>query len=92
MLNYLNTKIERLLVSRKIMKLFYYFHFINGGYNSKKIDLFFANKKSRVEITQKILKTKSYKSYLEIGTFKDDLFKEINCETKVGVDPKSGGM
>ena len=91
MLNYLNTKIERLLVSRKIMKLFYYFHFINGGYNSKKIDLSFANKKSRIEITQKILKTKKYKSYLEIGTFKDDLFKEINCETKVGVDPKSGG-
>ena len=63
MLNYLNKKIGRLLVSRKTMKLFYYFHFLNGGYNSKKIDLSFANKKNRVEITQKILKTKNYKSY-----------------------------
>ena len=34
---------------------------------------------------------KNYNSYLEIGTFHDELFDSIKCNLKVGVDPVSGG-
>ena len=34
---------------------------------------------------------KKYRSYLEIGTFKNDLFNHVKCNVKVGVDPVSGG-
>lgn len=73
------------------MKILYGFHFLTGGYKSKKIDISFKNKKNRLEIVQNILNLKKYKSYLEIGTFKNDLFNHIQCNVKVGVDPVSGG-
>ena len=53
--------------------------------------LSFTDKKKRVEIVQTIITLKNYESYLEIGTFKDDLFKLVQCQKKVGVDPVSGG-
>lgn len=90
-MNYLNKKIQRLIESKNVMKLFYFFHFINGGYKSKKIDISFHNKITRLDIVKNIIKLKNYKSYLEIGTFKDDLFKSVACQNKVGVDPVSGG-
>jgi len=73
------------------MKLFYFFHYINGGYKSKKIDISFQDKITRLEIVKNIIKLKNFKSYLEIGTFKDDLFKSVECQNKTGVDPVSGG-
>lgn len=73
------------------MKLFYFFHYINGGYKSKKIEISFQDKITRLEIVKKIIKLKNFKSYLEIGTFKDDLFKSVECQNKTGVDPVSGG-
>ena len=91
MINYINKKFQRLLISKKVMKLFYFFHFLNGGFKSKKLNISFHNKKSRIEIVKNIIKLKQYKSYLEIGTFKDDLFSNIVCEDKIGVDPVSGG-
>ena len=90
-MNYLNKKIQRLLISKNIMKLFYFFHYINGGYKSKKIDISFQDKITRLEIVKNIMKLKNFKSYLEIGTFKDDLFKSVECQNKTGVDPVSGG-
>lgn len=87
----INNKIQRLLVSKKVMKFFYFFHWLSGGFKSKKINVSFHNKKDRVEIVKRVLEIKNYNSYLEIGTFKDDLFKNINCEKKIGVDPVSGG-
>ena len=87
----INNKIQRLLVSKKVMKFFYFFHWLSGGFNSKKINVSFHNKKDRVEIVKRVLEIKNYSSYLEIGTFKDDLYKNINCQTKIGVDPVSGG-
>lgn len=88
---YINKKIQRLLISKKILKILYFYHFITGGFKSKKLKISFENKKKRSEIVQKIINIKGYKSYLEIGTFKDDLFKNIICEVKIGVDPVSGG-
>ncbi len=84
-------KLQRLLVSKNMMKIFFGFHFLTGGYKSKKIDISFENKKNRLEIVQNILNLKKYKSYLEIGTFKNDLFNHVQCNVKVGVDPVSGG-
>lgn len=91
MKSFINKKIERLLVSKNVMKLFYLFHLLSGGFNSKKINISFENKKKRVEIVNNIIKIKQYKNYLEIGTFKDDLFKNVKCQNKIGVDPVSGG-
>ncbi len=90
-MNYLNKKIQRLLISKNIMKLFYFFHYINGGYKSKKLEISFQDKITRLEIVKNIIKLKNFKSYLEIGTFKDDLFKSVECQNKTGVDPVSGG-
>ncbi len=87
----LKKKLQRLLVSKNMMKILYGFHFLTGGYKSKKIDISFKNKKNRLEIVQNILNLKKYKSYLEIGTFKNDLFNHVQCNVKVGVDPVSGG-
>jgi hypothetical protein len=91
MTNYIKKKINRLLVSKKMMKIFYFYHFIVGGINSKELEINFSNKKSRREIVQKVIDLKHYKKYLEIGTFKDELFNYVNCEKKIGVDPVSGG-
>ena len=56
MINYLNKKIQRLLISKNTMKLFYFYHFLKGGFYSKKIDISFHGKKDRVEIVKNILK------------------------------------
>ena len=91
MIKYLNKKIQRLLISKKVLELFYYYHYLTGGSKSKQIEVSFKNKKSRTEIVQNIINLKNYESYLEIGTFKDDLFKNVDCKIKIGVDPVSGG-
>jgi SAM-dependent methyltransferase len=43
--------------------------------------------KHRWEFIQYCIDLKKYKSYLEIGTCKDETLSKINCEFKVGVDP-----
>ena len=58
-MNYLKKKIQRLLISKNIMKIFYFFHYINGGYKSKKIDISFKDKITRIEIVKNILKLKN---------------------------------
>ena len=91
MKNYLKSKIDRLLVSKNTMKIIYFYHYLTGGLNSKNIEVNFKEKLSRKEIVQKIIEFKKFKKYLEIGTFKNDLFNYIECEKKIGVDPFSGG-
>lgn len=91
MIIFLKKKIQRLLVSKNVKKLFYIYHYISGGFKSRKIDISFTNKKNRIEIVQNIINQKKYTSYLEIGTFKDELFAEVKCNKKIGVDPVSGG-
>ena len=82
MINFIKKKINRLLISKNFKKIYYAYHFLTGGVNSKKIDVSFQGKKDRVEIVQNIINLKNYKSYLEIGTFKDELFASIKCEKK----------
>ena len=91
MKNYLKKKIQRLFVSKNIMKVFYFYHYLTGGINSKSLEVDFSKKKRRQEIVQELIDIKKFKDYLEIGTFKDDLFSHIICDKKIGVDPISGG-
>jgi hypothetical protein len=88
---YLQKKIIRLLNSKNILKLFYYYHKFFNNKGLKNIGFDFTNKKNRLFIVQDIIKKKAYKKYLEIGCFDDELFNHINTETKIGVDPVSGG-
>ena len=91
MISFLKKKIQRLLISRNFKKIYYLYHFLTGGIKTKKINVSFNGKKSRVEIVQKIIRLKKYNSYLEIGTFKDELFNSVECNKKIGVDPAFGG-
>lgn len=41
----------------------------------------------RYEIVNRFIKSREYKSYLEIGVYTGDCFRQINCDRKIGVDP-----
>ncbi len=88
---FLKKKLIRLANSSKVLKLWYYYHYIVHDKKLGNIGLDFSLKKTRLQIVQEIIKKKDYKKYLEIGCFDDELFNHINCLEKVGVDPVSGG-
>tara|TARA_B100001063_G_C16637294_1_gene488947 strand:- start:133 stop:843 length:711 start_codon:yes stop_codon:yes gene_type:complete len=91
MFNYLKKKYIKFQGSRRIFKI----NYLKEKYFKDKklgnIGFDFSSKPSRQHIVQKIIDIKNYKSYLEIGTAYDELFNEINCDLKIGVDPVSGG-
>ena len=90
-LNFIKKKYIRLQGSRNFLKLNY---FIEKTFRDKQlgnIGFNFSNKPTRQFLVQEIIDIKKYQSYLEIGTFHDELFKQIKCNKKVGVDPVSGG-
>ena len=78
-------------LKRKIYKLNYLFNKIFKEKFNKKLDFDWSSKPSRYLIINKIIAKKNYKSYLEIGCYKDENFREIKIAKKVGVDPVSGG-
>ena len=88
---YLKKKIIRLSNSSKVLKLWYFYHYIFQKNKLGNIGLDFSSKKTRIQIIQEIIDKKNYNRYLEIGCFSDELFSRINCAKKVGVDPVSGG-
>ena len=91
MIEYFNKKLSILKVNKlylKLVKIYFYFF---GEKNLGNIGFDFKNKPSRIEILNKIIKTQNYSKYLEIGTYKDELFSQVNFEKKIGVDPFSGG-
>ncbi len=57
----------------------------------KNIDNTKKSKLTRLDIIKFIVKTINAKSYLEIGCFKDEVFLQINVDTKIGVDSNEGG-
>ena len=89
--NYLYNKLLRLKGSRNILKLNYLYFNLFGEKNIGKIGLDFSKKPSRIKVVQETINRKKYKTYLEIGCFHNELFDNIKCEKKVGVDPYSGG-
>ena len=62
-----------------------------GEQDPGEINFNFSTEPTRMQIIQKIIDKKKYNSYLEIGTNTNELFLEIVCEKKIGVDPYSGG-
>jgi len=91
MIKFLQSKFIRLLNSRKVLRLFFYYHKIFNNKGLTDIGFDFSNKKNRKFIVQDIIDKKKYKSYLEIGCFDDELFNVVKIEYKVGVDPVTGG-
>ena len=73
-INFFFNKIYHLLLSEKF---------------SKKINFNF-DKRNRIDLIQHIIEKKNYKTYLEIGCHKNEVFDKISIE-KIGVDPVSGG-
>ena len=84
-------KFLRLKGSKNVLKLNFFFHKYFGEKDIGEIGLNFSNKPDRYRIIQETINRKSYKSYLEIGCFNNELFDSINCQKKIGVDPYSGG-
>ena len=89
--NFIIKKLIRLKNSSKVLKIFYYYHNFIHDKKLGSLGFDFNKKKTRFDIVQNIIEIKNYKKYLEIGCENDELFKHINCEKKVGVDPVSGG-
>ena len=45
----------------------------------------------RWDVINWFVETFGYRSYLEIGCRRDDCFRRVKCEHKIGVDPREGG-
>ena len=89
--NFITKKLIKLKNSQKVLKLFYYYHYLFHDKKLGNIGFDFSKKKTRFDIVQNIINRKNYKKYLEIGCERDELFNHIDCEKKAGVDPVSGG-
>lgn len=91
MFQFINLRLAKVKGSKKLRKVIVFLKTLFGEKDPGFINFDFSNKPSRMTIVQGIIDQKNYKSYLEIGTFDDELFSVVRCETKVGVDPFSGG-
>ena len=91
MIELIKKKYHRFVGSKKMLKIFYLYHKFFGEKYLGKLEFDFSSKKNRIEIIQTLINLKKFKSYLEIGTYKDEVFANIVCEKKIGVDPVSGG-
>ena len=91
MISFLKKKYFRFFESQNVLKINYVIHKCFKEKDIGNLNLDFTDKPSRELILQNIINEKQYKSYLEIGCYKDALFQAIKCQNKVGVDPVSGG-
>ena len=89
--NFFQKKILRLKGSKNVLKLNFFLHKHFGEKDIGKIGLNFSNKPDKNRIIQDTISRENYKSYLEIGCYNNELFNDINCQKKIGVDPFSGG-
>ncbi len=88
---FIKLKLSNVKSSKKLRKIIAIFKKKFGEKDPGPINFDFTKKPSRMTVTQGIIDQKEYKTYLEIGTFDDELFSFIKCETKIGIDPFSGG-
>lgn len=91
MFEYINLKLAKTKGSRKLRKLIKTLRKIFGEKDPGCLDFKFSKKPSRLFVVQSFIDKKKLNSYLEIGTFDDELFKHIKCKKKIGVDPFTGG-
>ena len=89
--NYLSKKIYRLFESKNILRIKFLIQKFFKEKDIGNLNLDFSDKPNRIEIIKEIIELRNYKNYLEIGCFSNELFDQINCQNKVGVDPISGG-
>ena len=82
MIEYFNKRLSILKGNKIYLKLIKIYLYFFGEKNLGDIGFDFSQKLSRIEILNKIISSQKYSSYLEIGTFKDELFSNIICEKK----------
>lgn len=63
---------------------------IYDNYNKPTNEYFDKCGIKRYDLINRLINKFNFKTYLEIGVFNGENFKEINCETKVSVDPVPG--
>ena len=79
------------LPSKLILYLRRFYYYIKNERFSKKFNYDWNKTQTRFDIINKLINSKKFKSYLEIGCQSDVNFSKIKIENKVGVDPQSGG-
>ena len=84
--NLISKKINRLFESKNLLKLKFFLHKLFKEKDIGSLQFDFKDKPSRIDIVQMIINSKNYKKYLEIGCFKNELFDNIVCNFKVGVE------
>ena len=90
-MNIIKKKFNRLLSSKRVLKLIKLYHQIFGEKDVGSLHFDFSSEPPRLDIIQWFIDNNNYKSYLEIGCFSNELFNQVSCKTKIGIDPVSGG-
>ncbi len=80
---------EKLSKFKKIFNRIYHQLFVENFH--KKLNFEFPKDYSRLDMINYFIKKNNYKSYLEIGCDKNQIFSQITLNKKIGVDPYSGG-
>jgi len=80
---------EKLSKFKKIFNRIYHQLFVENF--NKKLNFEFPKDYSRLDMINYFIKKNDYKSYLEIGCDKNQIFSQIDLNKKIGVDPYSGG-
>ena len=80
---------EKLSKFKKVFNRIYHQLFVENFH--KKLNFEFPKDYSRLDMINYFIKKNNYKSYLEIGCDKNQIFSQITLNKKIGVDPYSGG-
>ena len=80
---------EKLSKFKKVFNRIYHQLFVENF--DKKLNFEFPKDYSRLDMINYFIKKNDYKSYLEIGCDKNQIFSQITLNKKIGVDPHSGG-
>ena len=80
---------EKLSKFKKVLNRVYHQLFVENF--DKKLNFEFPRDYSRLDMINYFIKKNDYKSYLEIGCDKNQIFSQITLSKKIGVDPYSGG-
>jgi len=86
-------KIYKLKNNQHYFKIVKLYHKIFKDFSKNEVDLpnFYNSNVYRHDIIQKIIDSKNFQSYLEIGCDQNELFSRVKIKKKLGIDPNSGG-
>jgi len=80
---------EKLSKFKKVFNGIYHQLFVENF--DKKLNFEFPRDSRTIDMINYFIKKNDYKSYLEIGCDKNQIFSQITLSKKIGVDPYSGG-